>query len=183
MEIKHRTQLVELLKHFNLPLVAVECGVAEGLNSRDLIVAGIKMLYMVDNWATIPGHTGDGGNDQAWHDKNYQEAIERVKGGKGKATPLRGMSVAMADYVANKSVGLVYVDDDHSEKGVESTIGAWWPKLVNGGIMAFHDYWEELPYGVHKVVNAFAKNNNLELHFIPENQSEDSGVWIQKPIV
>jgi predicted O-methyltransferase YrrM len=37
-------------------------------------------------------------------------------------------------------VWLVFVDGDHSEKSVIADIEAWLPKVLDGGIMAFHDY-------------------------------------------
>jgi len=59
--IKYRSQLPSLLKDLGLPMVAVEIGVAEGYNSIDLLNNGILKLYMVDNWGTINGQRGDGG--------------------------------------------------------------------------------------------------------------------------
>lgn len=180
MEIKHRTQLVELMKHFKLPLVGVEVGVAEGLNSRDLLDAGLRMLYMVDNWKTIPGQYGDGASEQEWHDKNHKEAMERVAAFPKRYTVLKGMSVPMADYVPNSSVGAVYLDGDHTKPGVRNDLNAYWGKLVPGGIMAGHDYLNS-NYGVNEAVKEFAAEHGLQIHDIPEHKDEDSGFWFQKP--
>lgn len=37
-------------------------------------------------------------------------------------------------------VDMVFVDGDHTEKGVMGDILAWKPKIKDGGIMVFHDY-------------------------------------------
>lgn len=37
-------------------------------------------------------------------------------------------------------VDMVFVDGDHSEKGIMGDILAWKPKLKDGGIMVFHDF-------------------------------------------
>lgn len=38
------------------------------------------------------------------------------------------------------AVHLVFVDGDHSREGCEGDLRAWWPHLVAGGVMVFHDY-------------------------------------------
>lgn len=180
MEIKHRTQLVELLKHFKLPLTGIEVGVAEGLNSRDLLAAGLEKLYMVDNWATIEGQFGDGGYDQAWHDKNYIEAIQRVQG-YNDVVILRGRSEKVALHIGDETVGLVYLDGDHTKPGASRDLNNYWHKLVPGGIMAGHDYMN-FNYGVNAAVKEFADLHELEIHDIPEHKDEDAGFWIRKPL-
>lgn len=41
------------------------------------------------------------------------------------------------------SFDFLFIDGDHSEKGVEGDILAWLPKLKSGGIISFHDYIQE----------------------------------------
>lgn len=180
LNLRYRRDLPLLMKELGLPMIAVECGVAEGYNSADLLSNGIEKLYMCDVWATIPGQKGDGGFDQEWHDMNYQKAIERVKKFGSKAIILKGYSEAMSLRVADNHLGLVYIDSDHSYEGVMLDIAVWWPKLVSGGLMAFHDH-EMTQYGVKHAVQEFARSNKLPINLIPEDKREDAGAWIQKP--
>ncbi len=47
---------------------------------------------------------------------------------------------AIADpRLASMMVDFVFVDGDHSWKGIEGDWNAWSPKIASGGIMAFHD--------------------------------------------
>ena len=138
MEIQHRSQLVDLMRFHNLPLIGAELGVAEGLFSRDLLVAGLDKLYSVDTWGTLD-QKGDGGSPQEWHDKNYENVIELMKPFVGKSILLRGVTYLIRREVPDESLGLVYIDADHSYIGVQRDIHTWYPKLVKGGIMAFHD--------------------------------------------
>ena len=39
----------------------------------------------------------------------------------------------------NESVGLLFVDDDHSEAGIGAAYAAWVPKVKKGGAIVFHD--------------------------------------------
>lgn len=173
--IKYRRELNQII---DLLLPAVEVGVAEGLFSADMLSWGLKKLYMVDAWQHLE-QFGDGSNLQEWHDRNMESARERVKKYGDKAVILRGKSVEMAKKIPDNSLGLVYIDCDHSYQGVKMDIEAYWPKLVNGGIMAFHDY-ENNSYGVKRAVEEFALQNKLLIALLPEDKQEDAGAFIQK---
>src|ERR1700722_1591824 len=181
MEIKHRHQLPELLKHFDLPLTTVEVGCAESLHSADLLRNGIEKLYCVDNWGRIPNQKGDGGFPDSWHQKNFEDSKERLKEYGDKVIFLRGMSVEMAKHIPDESLGLVYIDCDHSYNGVLNDINAYWNKLVDGGIMGFHDF-DNPAYAVKEAVEHFVSGTGIEIHLIPENKKEAAGCWIRKPI-
>lgn len=178
MNITHRIQLPSLMKSLGLPMVASEAGVAEGNFSRDLITEGIEKLYSVDNWGTIEGQSGDAASSNDWHLSNYNNAIKLLKPFGEKSIILKGLSSEMAKHIPDNTLGLVYVDCCHEYLCVKSDIESYYPKLVNGGIMAFHDY---LTYdGVSMAVNEFARVNNLELHLLPENAVKDAGCFFLK---
>lgn len=180
MEIKHRVELPNLLKYFNLPLIGIELGSAEGYSAKDFMEAGLKKLYMVDLWGNIQGQSGDGGLADDWHEKNYKDAVERLKPYGKKVKFLRGLTSDMAKKIPDNIAGLVYVDAFHQYEGVKADIHNYWSKLVKGGVMAFHDYEMEIQYGVKRAVLEFAQQNNLEVHLIPENKKEDAGAYIFK---
>lgn len=180
MEIQHRTQLPDLLKHFGLSMIGVELGSAEGNSAFDFMGNGMEKLYVVDLWATIVGQRGDASNHSEWHNHNYEVATERLKRFGDNVIFLRGLTSEMAKHIPDNSVSLVYVDADHSEQGVTNDINNYWGKLISGGIMAFHDYENTWDYGVKVAVEKFAKENNLEIHLIPENKLEDAGAWVIK---
>lgn len=177
--ITHRRQLVDLMKALGLPLIAAEVGVAEGLFSNDLLSEGLERLYSIDNWGKIDGQRGDGGFEQQWHDQNFKEVKDRLSKYGNKSITVRQMSVMAAKLIPD-GLGLVYIDCDHSYAGVWNDIQAYWPKLVSGGVMAFHDY-ENPSYGVKDAVQEFAKGNNLEIHLLPEDKPVDAGAYIIKP--
>jgi len=181
MEITHRTQLPDLLKHLGLPMIGAEIGVASGFNSLDLMRNGMEKLYCVDNWGTIEGVTGDGASSQEWHQGNYESTLKLLKPFGDKVTILKGMSVEMAKEIPDNSLGLLYHDGNHTYLGVKEDIEAYWAKLVENGIMAFHDYANTWDYGVKDAVDEFAEENGLEVFLIPEDKIEDAGAYIIKP--
>lgn len=168
------------MRQFKLPMTAVEIGVAEGYNSADLLERGIEHLFMVDNWGKIATQTGDGNNEDEWHYKNMKGAYDRVYKYKGKYTVLRGLSVEMSLRVEDNSLGLVYLDADHSYNGVMRDLEAWYPKLVSGGLCAGHDYLQA-HYGVQQAANEFAHKVGAEIFTIPEHKTEDAGFLFLKP--
>lgn len=180
ISITHRNQLPDLMRHLKLPMIAVEVGTAEFNFSSDLLNAGVETLYSVDNWENIPGQKGDGGHNSNWHSKNFEKAVERSTAFGERSIILKGRSVEMAQKIPDNTIGLAYIDCDHSLSGVLNDIAAYWPKLVSGGLMGFHDF-EAVHYGVKEAVTQFAKENNLEVYLLPENKKEDAGAYIIKP--
>ena len=167
MKIDSRVQLVALMKELKLPLVAVECGVAEGIFSKELLQMGIEWLYLIDIWDNVPFIPGCASFEQSWHDKNYNEVKEKFNDNE-RVTILRGFSYKMAEQIPDGSLGLVYVDADHSYDGVKSDINVFLPKLISGGIIAFHDY-ANTGYGVGRAVIEYCARNNIEIHELRED--------------
>lgn len=176
--MKSRAELYKLLPEN--PIIA-SLGVAEGLFDRDMLKywkAG--KLYSVDLWGKIPGQTGDGGFENEWHEKNYQNALSLFKEFGDKSVILRGISWEMAVNVPDESLDCLYIDCCHEYGCVKNDLSAWWPKLKPGGIAAFHDY--EMPhYGVKKAVKEFTESLGIPIFLLPENELKDAGAWIRKP--
>lgn len=170
--VKYRNQLPQLLKDLKLPLIGAELGCAEGYFSNDLLSGGLETLYMVDAWATLDVK-GDGASPQEWHDKNFRDALARVRKHGERAVVLRGLTTDMAELVPDGSLGLLYLDAGHDYKSVLTDLQTWFPKLCNGGICAGHDY-ENNAYGVKQAVRDFT-NGKFRVYTIPENKPDDAG--------
>lgn len=178
MTINYRRDLPALMRELNLPMIAVMLGVAEGLDSLDLLVNGIQKLYMVDAWKSYENMFGDVSNFQNWHDRNYGIAMDKIRGYEHKCVVLRGLTDEMAPSVPNESVGMVYVDANHTREWVLKDINNYLPKLVPGGIMAFHDY-ENPSYEVGEAVREYCEGK-YDIIPIPEDKMEDAGCYFIK---
>lgn len=178
--VQYRRNLYKLLNADVDSCVCVELGVAEGYFAADIASwINVKKLYAVDLWESHPEIPGDAGNDQPWHNANYEAAKKRLSPFGDKAVILRGPTTAMAQHI-KEQLDFVNVDACHSYACVKADIEAYWPKLKSGGIMAFHDY-EMKQYGVKRAVIEFAMTNSLTVTLLPEDKPEDAGAFFIKP--
>lgn len=178
MKINSRRDLVDLMRHLGLPLTAAEIGVAEGRFSIELLQKGIEKLYLVDIWETVPFIVGMGSQPQHLHDENYSSVLGKIKGHEEKVVLLKGFSYKMCDQIPNESLGLVYIDGDHTYTGARADIYSYWPKLVIGGIMAFHDA-RNPTYGIMDALYDFTKGLGITL-LEEDGHIDNMGAYIIK---
>lgn len=176
MEIQYRRNLHKLFPDIS-KVVAVELGVAEGYFASDIAAWGVKKLYAVDMWESHPEIPGDAGQEQPWHNANYAAARLRLDKFLNVVI-LRGPTTAMAQHI-QEQVDFVNVDACHSYECVKADIESYWPKLNNGGVMAFHDH-EMRQYGVKQAVAEFASRYGLKVNLLPEDKQEDAGAYLVK---
>jgi hypothetical protein len=66
----------------------------------------------------------------------------------------------------NESLDFVYIDGDHSIKGIETDLNCWYPKIKSSGIISGHDY---TMFDVGQAVNLFCKKiDRLPLKLFPD---------------
>lgn len=70
--------------------------------------------------------------------------------------------------------GYIYIDGDHSYKGVKSDYQLFWPKLDEGGLMVFHDvivknYGKLKNFGVWKFWKEIRTKHKIIFPFPPES--------------
>jgi hypothetical protein len=152
--------------------------VAEGRFSVELMDNGIEALYLVDAWEQIPFITGCASFEDEWHDDNYKKVVDLFAGDK-RVCILKGFSHKMAKAVPDKSLGLVYIDSAHDYQSVKADIKIWKDKLVDGGIMAFHDFHDEGGYGVKRAVVEFTTDETLINIIQEDGKLENIGAWIK----
>lgn len=174
--IKYRRELHTLLPK---DAVIAELGCAEGYFSADILRwPNTKRLYMVDNWGTIHGQFGDGASSQSWHDKNHQDAMDRVFFASDRVTVLRGITWDMAAQVLDNSLDLLYLDACHTYECVRKDLQTWFPKVKPGGVVAGHDYLNR-SYGVFQAVEEFTTGKYQPV-IIAEDKTEDAGFYFKK---
>jgi predicted O-methyltransferase YrrM len=118
----------------------IEIGSFEGLSLsyiKDLIALNNNTIYSVDNFIKKRLVV----NTKAWGIKL-----------------IRKSSVDASLDFEDEFFDLIYIDADHKYKSVKEDIQSWYPKLKFGGIIAGHDYDDELlPNRTVKDRNWFVK--------------------------
>lgn len=175
-----RNEIGSLLDEMGLlDLPAVEVGVAEGRYSKQILDWGIPYLYLVDLWASSPGGYAElSGWDDATHNQKLADAHGRLVDHIGKYKILRGWSHEMCDSIEDGTLGFVFLDASHDYVNVLRDLNCYWPKLVENGMMAGHDWPIE---GVQRAVTEFAKDHNLTIHILPiPTDPGDASFWLER---
>jgi len=178
MEIRSRSQFGELLEHLQLiNLPAAEVGVAEGRYARDILSWGVPLIYLVDLWEQVPGGyacLAEWTDEE--HEANYQNCLKLIKSfGEERHKILRGWTHEQCEFIPDNSLGFCYIDASHDYENVLRDIHSYRPKVIEGGILAGHDWFLN---GVRKAVTEYVFSNYLNLHLVKENEG-DSSWWIQ----
>jgi predicted O-methyltransferase YrrM len=120
----------------------------------------VSAYYLVDPWVHQASYADVANVPDKKHDEFMAEALKRTAKFGAKVHALRKFSFdAVADF-DDCSLDFVYVDAVHDYEGALRDIVDWWPKLKPGGVIAGHDYLDQINvagvFGVHTAVNRFA---------------------------
>jgi hypothetical protein len=183
-----RAQLPGIFNDVGLLGLGVEVGTRAGVFAKVLREKWDgAVLWCVDPWS----ERYDTNYTQPAHDA-YREAARRALDATGKPYELfSGTSLMAAEHFHRNGVApsWVYLDGDHSREAVEADIAAWWPLLLDGGMLCGHDYvadgWHRAnepgvafptreeagsgghqvePFGVKGAVDAFVRRRELSLY-------------------
>lgn len=134
-----------------------EIGVAEG-RFTDAVLRAHPGLHMiaVDHWQ--PGYLtwrGDVWNAECQM-KNRRAFMEILQEFCDRLILVEVPSVDAARFIPDKSLDFVFIDAGHSYQECFDDIGAWCPKVRQGGFVTGHDYNEtKFPGVVRAVKEAF----------------------------
>lgn len=110
------------------------CSIADVIRERKLTV----FTYDTFDW-THPVHSD-------LPESPREEAVRAVRehGISGHVVIRKGDASADAECVADESCGLVFIDGDHRFESVLRDLCSWWPKVAPGGLIAGHDYSQDI---------------------------------------
>jgi len=159
--------MIQYIKHENKdirPLVGVEVGVFYGDNAIDILKnLNIKRLYLIDVWKD---------------EDSYHDILKKFKSYDDKVVFIRKYSDVAVDDI-KEQVDFVYIDCDHSYKGVKKDIEVYFPLVKTGGVIGGHDFVNySLDYGsklgVIRAVTEFCVVHGLKY------EVKKIDWWIQK---
>lgn len=131
-------------------------------------------LTMVDSWAPRdqqPDHYKETGDTHAFHDQervdlHKKQALRRVAPYVNRYRVIHNTSLEAAALVPDASLDMVFLDADHSYKGVCEDIQAWVMKVKPGGYIGGHDYLNDsagFRFGVTEAVDEMFSMVDIEV--------------------
>lgn len=154
----------------------IEIGVNHGTNSCMLLDAcmNINMIYGVDpyleymDWSSLV--------PQSIMDMVYKSFLDNQECMGNRFELIKMKSEEAADLFEDESVDFIFIDGDHSVKGVMTDLIKYVPKVKKGGIIAGHDIGLKT---VQLTLNTWLTTNNISadnVHIV-ENQA---WYWIKE---
>jgi hypothetical protein len=148
-----------------------ELGVAAGENLAGVLRRCPELhMLAVDLWEEQPENDGPETWTHGWnHAGNMRTALERLQPFADRVRILKGKTTACAADAEDGSLDFVFIDADHSEKGVLADIAAWRSKVRPGGALIFHDRsWPGVQYALDRECQGWrAARGDIAVWFAP----------------
>ena len=172
----------------------VEIGINKGHYSR-ILLQGVKDIRFVgvDPWLAYSDYV-ENSREQDKMDAMCHTAHRRLV--PMGATLIRATSMEAVKNVDDESLDMVFIDGNHSFRWVTEDIHEWSKKVRKGGMIAGHDYWNnvnERPWTpvknmderirlcqVKDVVDAWTKSHQINPWFIITGDPCQSWFWIKE---
>jgi len=161
---------------------AVEIGVRDGRNAKEMLESGIKELVLIDSYLPYKVWGFRNGNvavedalevTREQQNEYKREMLCRLALYGDRINILNTTSEQAAPLFPDQSFDYVYVDGNHKYESVKKDLELWFSKVKKGGTFAGHDF-NKPHLGVAKAVLEFSKEHNLKVIII--KQSKD---WVK----
>lgn len=136
-----RLELWTRLTAHRAPRTVLEIGVWKGAFAEHLLrtAPSIERYLMIDPWRPLEGWNKPLNVSDAEFEAAHAAALARTEFAAARRQVLRGTTTERIGDIDDASCDLVYVDGDHTLRGVVVDLVAAWPKLAPGGWLAGDD--------------------------------------------
>ena len=86
-------------------------------------------------------------------------------------------SVKAAAMFPQRSVDMIFIDGDHTRKGVDEDIAAWAPIVKEGRMLLFNDYQPDRWPGVVQAVDGLAERTAQPVYWLPQKSWGNVGLF------
>jgi hypothetical protein len=146
--------------------IGAEIGIAFGGHIENILKnTNIEKIYGIDPHQHIDGYIDSMNLPQEEFDILNTFVLKRLKKFGNRFVNIRNFSDKAVEDI-KESLDFIYIDGDHSYKGVKKDLDIWFPKIKKGGIMSGHDYGHSSHQGVKKAVDEFFINKNLKIDIL-----------------
>jgi len=120
----------------------------------------ISQYYMIDPWRHLDSWNKPANVDDNSFESIYAEAMAKTKFAAEKISVLRGKTTDVIDQISDESLDFVYIDGDHTLKGISIDLIRSYPKVKPGCFIGGDDFsrsiWQHLPEFEPTLVFPFA---------------------------
>jgi predicted O-methyltransferase YrrM len=137
-----RFALWEAVLRERAPRTMAEVGVYRGEFAARILraVPSIERYVLIDPWRQLPQWNKPYNTDDSDLDAAMAEALERVAFAGERVQVLRGTTAEVVDQLDDASLDVVYVDADHTLRGITLDLTLMGPKVAPDGLLGGDDF-------------------------------------------
>ena len=121
---------------------AAEIGVWKGDFAKVILsnFSNLTKYYMIDPWAHLPDWNKPFNVDDGTFKDVYAEALLKTDFAANRRIVLRGRTSAVINEIPDQSLDFVYIDGDHTLRGITMDLIQVLPKIKDGGLIGGDDF-------------------------------------------
>lgn len=124
------------------PTTMAEVGVYRGEFAERILraVPSIERYVLIDPWRHLPQWNKPFNAPTADLEAAMAETVERLAFAGDRVEVLRGTTAEVVGQLDDASTDVVYVDGDHTLRGITLDLTLMWPKVAPGGVLGGDDF-------------------------------------------
>ena len=132
---------IELINGYSLSSVA-EVGVYRGNFAQKMLeeCPCIERYVMIDPWRNLNGWNKPANKDHVTFEEFHREAMQKTDFAREKRMVLRGKTTEVIDQIEDDTLDFIYIDGDHTLKGISIDLISMWPKVKENGFVVGDDF-------------------------------------------
>lgn len=157
-----------------------ELGVYRGEFAQEILngCSSIENYYMIDSWKNLKDWNKPANTSDQEFERFLQETLSRTEKFQNVRTILRGKTTEVIEKIPDNSLDLMYIDGDHTLKGITIDLINSWSKIKSHGFITGDDFcsniWQHnkmfeptlvFPFAVY-----FAEAMDVKIFSLPFNQ-------------
>lgn len=167
------------IQAFSIEQIA-EIGVYKGDFAAHMlkVCPSIESYTMIDPWRNLADWNKPANEDSTTFDTFYNTVLERTNFAAEKRKILRGTTSEVADSIQAESLDFIYIDGDHTLRGITIDLLQLWDKVAANGWIGGDDLSETIwqhdssfePTFVFPFAVYFAEAKNVTIYCLPHSQ-------------
>lgn len=165
----------------NKKVTIAEIGVWKGEFAYQILknCPSVEKYYLVDPWRHLDDWKKPLNVSDERFNRVFETAMKKLEFAKDRITVLRGTTLEVVDQIDDNELDLVYIDGDHTAKGIVIDLIRLFPKVKKGGVVGGDDYVDNVyrhdpnhfePTMVKPVVNGFVAAHTVRHFFSTSSQ-------------